>query len=352
MEADARHCGKLAEHNRHPWSDDVGLHSCSGQWKMSDVQTIQELIGALPETESKSKGSNMTINYAVTQGYSASRSPADRHYKGVRSAASKRMSLDNGRSKSPSDNGVIKVGTDGIEVALVQDFADADLDKMGRWAQAASVGAPEAVRERENPEEFLEGGLASQSLEDIRIAFAVRGVSRVLTHQLVRTRAAAFKQQSQRDCWYGMMPEFRMPESVWAHNGVRNRWIYALAEAHKAYNYAIDQDIPYEDARYLLPEGTTNFILCEYSLRTFKETYAYRGCVMFQDEYVKTIRAMRALLIESHPYLAKHIQISCEPVHRCTYQGRERIEDACDLPWAIEKDRAFKPKMYLGDEAK
>ena len=282
-----------------------------------------------------------------------SRPPGDDGFHdGTRTISSKRKSLDNGRSRSPSDNGIVQVGVDGIEVVLAQDFRDQDLATIGRWAQAASVGAAEEIRDIEDPHKFLEGGLASQSLEDIRIAFAVRGVSRVLTHQLVRTRAAAFKQQSQRDCWYGTAPEFRMPESVWTDIDVRNVWVSALLRAHRAYNYAISHDVPYEDARYILPEGTTNFILCEYSLRTFIETYAYRGCVMFQDEYVATIRAMRKLLVDAHPYLAKHILISCEKSRKCTYQGRERVDGSCDFPWAREDNRVFIPPIYLGEEVK
>jgi Thymidylate synthase complementing protein len=284
--------------------------------------------------------------------YESSRTEDDESYHGTRSVASKRLSLDQGRSQSPSDNGLIQVGQDGIEVALVLDFRDEDLEAIGRWAQAASVGAPEGVRASEDPAEFLRGGLAKQSLEDIRVAFAVRGVSRVLTHQLVRTRQAAFKQQSQRDCWYGNLPEFRIPESVWVNPEVRDSWINALISCHTAYNNAVGADVPYEDARYILPEGTTNFILCEYSLRTFIETYNYRGCVMFQDEYVWTIRAMRDLLVARHPYLEPHIKISCETARKCTYQGRERVEETCTFPWAREDNRVFVPSRYLGEEAR
>ena len=283
--------------------------------------------------------------------YNASRHTDDTHIRFGRTISSKRDSLDNGRSHSPADNGQIQVGMDHIEVVLVQDYLDSDLDRLGRIARAASVGAPDAVADVENAQELFRGGVAAQSLEDLRVAFAVRGVSRALTHQLVRTRKAAFKQQSQRDCWYGDMPEFRMPETVWASDPlVRNFWINALRYAHEAYNMAVQADVPYEDARYILPEGTTNFILCEYDMRTFIETYAYRGCVMFQDEYVFTMHAMRALLVESHPYLESHIKISCEKSHRCTYQGSERVEGSCGLPWAKEALRLYQPAHYLGDE--
>lgn len=277
-----------------------------------------------------------------------SRDFGDQSYHGTRSVASKRMSLDHGRSTSPSDNGTIQVGGDGLSVVLVQDFDDEVLEEIGRYAQSASVGAPLRVLQSEDPSEFLTGGLAFQSLEDIRIAFAVRGASRVLTHQLVRTRQAAFKQQSQRDCYYGKHAEFRMPESVWANQEARLAFMGALLAAHAAYNIAVNEDIPYEDARYILPEGTTNFILCEYSLRTFMDMYAYRACVMFQDEMVWITRMMRDVLVAVHPQLEQYIKISCEKQHRCTYQGRERTEQQCDLPWA--GDRVFIPTRFLGDE--
>jgi thymidylate synthase ThyX len=141
-----------------------------------------------------------------------------------------------------------------------------------------------------------------------------------------------------------------MPESVWNNDEARLAFIGALLAAHRAYNVAVQEDIPYEDARYILSEGTTNFILCEYSLRTFMDMYAYRACVMFQDEMVWVVRMMRDVLVEAHPNLCAHIKISCEKQKRCTYQGREHTEEQCHFPWA--GDRVFIPTRFLGDEAR
>jgi len=270
----------------------------------------------------------------IANGYSTSRNGRDFTLRdGITHNDSRRLS-NSPDHKSSSDNGIIQVGNDGLEVALIQNFEDEDLDRMGNWAKAASIGAPASAFNAIEGMSILKGGLAFQSLEDIRIAFGVRGASRVLTHQLVRTRAAAFKQQSQRDCYYGDMPEFRMPESIWLNPVLRTFWIGTLARVHRAYNMAIDLDIPFEDARYILPEGTTNFILCEYSLRIFLELYAFRGCIMFQSEMVAVMRAMRSLLVEAHPYLEPHIKISCERIKKCTFQGEEPTAGTCDLPWA------------------
>ncbi len=317
---------------------------------MSSRDTERQGDGYQPERISPNIRYGPSVIFPRGNSRRTSRDISDQSYHGTVSIASKRISLDRGRSLSPSNNGKIQVGQDGLEVVLVQDFDDSVLENVGRYAQSASVGAPEDILASEDPKEFLRGGLAQQSLEDIRIAFAVRGASRVLTHQLVRTRQAAFKQQSQRDCLYGDMPEFRMPESVWIDDCLRPIWIEAIITAHKAYMAAVNADIAYEDARYILPEGTTNFILCEYSLRVFLDTFAYRGCIMFQDEMVWVMRKMRDLLIEAHLYLSDHIKISCEKVHKCTFQGRERVEGTCDFPWATEDNRTFKPSVYLGQE--
>lgn len=271
-----------------------------------------------------------------------SRETTDLAWRSDKNLGSRSLALDMRRTRSPSDNGMVQADVDGIEILLVQDFMDEDLANISRWAQSAGSGAPPELWAEKDPAEFLVAGLAYQSLEDIRVAFAVRGVSRVCTHQLVRTRAAAFKQQSQQDTWQGDMPEFRIPEAVWTNPVVRREWIAALIEAHRVYNLAIDADIQYKDARYILPEGTTNFILCEYSLRTFLEMYAYRACVMFQRELVYVTQEMGRIMIDAHPYLEPHIKISCEKVHKCTFQGPERIEETCSFPWAREDNRVYR----------
>jgi thymidylate synthase (FAD) len=247
-------------------------------------------------------------------------------------------------TRSPSDTGMVQVGTDGIDIALVMDFRDEDFHRISKIAQSAGSGAPYMLIEQKDSAEALEGGLAYQSMEDFKFVFAVRGVTRAVTHMLVRTRKSSFKQQSQQDTWQGDTPEFRMPESVWVNPVVRREWIAAMIASHKAYNLAIQADIQYKDARYIMPEGTTNFILCEYDLRTFMEMYAYRGCVMFQEELVYVMRTMRDQMVESHPYLDSALRISCEKVHKCTFQGPERVEETCKFPWAKEDNRVYRQR--------
>lgn len=329
-----------------------------------------------------------------------------------------RHSMNDGEHVGPSDNGQISVGTDHIEVALVQGI---DVDQLKRTLSMAtqatigldiSKGLPgdwehcqafcdwyKGVRRAvgiwqaneftcpdhdkheykesltDEPhyrgristgdwEEMLKGGLQT-ALETQVIVFAVKGVSRTCTHQLVRSRRAAFHQQSQRASYMGDVPECRMPESVWRNPRARKEFTKSVMQAWHAYQVICEEDISYQDARFVLPEGTTNFILLEYPIREFLNVYAYRACSMFQWEIVQVMRQCRDVLIEAHPFMEPYVKISCEktgPVlikgdievgrppetvpHHCTFQGWEDVEGQCDFPWAKQEARTFKPEHH------
>lgn len=300
--------------------------------------------------------------------YIASRSTFDETKEGItKDVAFNRHSFGHSEIRNPADNATMQVGTDGIRVELVQDFDDEELQKFFSWAINATRGIdPDNPPEPVDWEEMMKGGLQT-ALKRINIAFGVFGASRTATHQLVRSTRANFHQQSQRAHYYGDRPEVRVPESVWTNKRARNAFMVATELAHMAYRVACEEDISYQDARFILPEGTTNFILCEYSLDEFIAVYSYRGCSMFQWEIVSIVRQMRAALIEAHPWLEPYIKISCErtagaldspldlygeaegteaTAHACTFQGWEEVEGQCDFPWARETNRTFRSERH------
>lgn len=332
-----------------------------------------------------------------------------------------RHSMNDGHHVSPSDNGKVQIGTDGIQVVLAQGINEEAFKKTLSAAVRATIGLdlsqtlpgdwepcdawsreevlvfgasnqpcdkhsehralPTGVEGRvqmSDWEEMLKGGLQT-ALETQTIIFAVSGVSRTCTHQLVRSRRAAFHQQSQRASYMGDMPECRMPESVWRNPRARTAFLKATMEAWKAYRIACDEDISYQDARFVLPEGTTNFIMLEYPVREFLNVYAYRACSMFQWEIVQVMRQCKDVLVEAHPWIEPYVKISCEKTgpaiisgpdmvrvdsdgkvvgtqpgtglkttveHHCTFQGWENVEGQCDFKWAKEEARTFKPQHH------
>lgn len=260
-----------------------------------------------------------------------------------------RHSMNDGHHVGPSDTAEVQVGTDGIEVRLVQGIDEAQLRKTLSAATRATIGLSveemDHLEDTGDSDEMFKGGLQT-ALESQVIVFAVKGVSRTCTHQLVRSRRAAFHQQSQRASYMGDCPEFRMPESVWRNEAVASEWFKVIAAQWRAYQMACEADISYQDARFILGEGTTNFILLEYPIREFLNVFAYRGCSMFQWEIVETMRQCRDRLIEAHPFMEPHVKISCEKLQRCTFQGWEDVEGQCDFPWAKHELRTFKPEHH------
>lgn len=278
-----------------------------------------------------------------------------------------RHSMNDGHHVSPSDNNMVQVGTDAVAVQLIQGIDEDAFRRTLSAAVRATVGLDmtQPIEAEGDWEEMLKGGLQT-ALESQTIVFGVSGVSRTCTHQLVRSRRAAFHQQSQRAGYMGDAPEVRMPESVYKNPIAREAFLRATAEAWKAYQIITDQDISYQDARFTLPEGTTNFIMLEYPVREFLNVYAYRACSMFQWEIVEVMRKAKEVLIEAHPWLEPYVKISCEktgPVkietpagdgmvkaefleHHCTFQGWEDVDGQCDFPWAKHEARTFKPAFH------
>ena len=313
-----------------------------------------------------------------------------------------RHAFNDGTHVSPFDEGRVDYGLDNLEVRLEQGIDEESFKRVLSRALRATTGIhPDEPDDGSDYEEMMKGGLQS-ALETQTIVFSVFGASRALTHQLVRTRKAGFHQQSQRATWYGDKPNARWPESVQhdPEGEVGALWEKAQTAAWEAYRAACDAGISYQDARYILPEGTTNYILCEYTVREFINTFAYRGCSMFLWEMVGVMREMRRVLLEAHPMLEPYVKISCEngkicakcagtgwlnldgspasmkhvrenaitPEHlptwpiteckacrvtggrRCTFQGWENVENQCDFPWARQDNRVFlpAPKFRIG----
>jgi flavin-dependent thymidylate synthase len=320
-----------------------------------------------PDTSDKPKAikgrrTRQLMDWLRAKGYSPSRAVSDDLPRRLtRDFAFNRKSMQDGEHVSPFDNGNVNIGTDDIRVKLVQGIDEAAFKSTLSRATKATIGIEPGKVDESDWEEMLKGGLQT-ALETQVIVFEVAGVSRACTHQLVRSRRASFHQQSMRASYYGQRPEARMPESIWRNGRARSAFLTAMASAHEAYNVAVDEDVSYQDARFILPEATANYILLEYPVREFLNVYAYRACSMFQWEIVAVMRLCRAALVEAHPWMEPYVKISCEKTsgaldghaavpgergaHHCTFQGWEAVEGQCDFPWARESNRSFRSERH------
>lgn len=274
-----------------------------------------------------------------------------RHLKQLEDTPFNKHSLNDGTHNSPFGEGRIDIGLENIKVKMLQGLDEEAFKKvLGRSLMATTGLDPDQEYDDLPWEEMLKGGLQGV-LESQTVVFEISGISRTCTHQLVRTRKAAFHQQSQRATFMGDKPNVRMPQSIAENELASEAFITAVFAARMAYQIATEEDIAYQDAREILPEGSETYIICEYPLREFLATYAYRACVMFNWQIVHCFRTMGELLIQAHPWLEPYVKISCEKIQKCTFQGWERVEGHCEFPWATEGNRVYQPpkELKIGD---
>ena len=119
-------------------------------------------------------------------------------------------------------------------------------------------------------------------IEHAVYTFSISGVSRALSHQLVRHRIASFSQQSQRyvsmeDVEYVIPPAIRSnPQALKTYNDVLNKIRDAYTDISKI--------VPQEDARYILPNATPTNIVVTMNARSLLNFFSLRCCNRAQWE--------------------------------------------------------------------
>jgi thymidylate synthase (FAD) len=127
-------------------------------------------------------------------------------------------------------------------------------------------------------------------IEHAVFTFSVEGVSRSLTHQLVRHRLASFSQQSQR---YVPMeaPSYVVPHTVAADPEAAAIYREAMEATWEAYGRLLGL-LPAEDARYVLPNGCTTNITITMNARELLHFFSLRCCERAQWEIRELAEAM------------------------------------------------------------
>ena len=151
----------------------------------------------------------------------------------------------------------------------------------------------------------------TSALEHAVYTFAVDGVSRALTHQLVRHRLASYNQQSQRYVTYAEEPCFITPPSVATDPVASAAFAEATAAAFAAYRALVDAGVPAEDARYLLPNAMETKIVVTMNVRELLHFFELRCCKRAQWEIRELALAMLALAEPSAPYIFMDAGASC-----------------------------------------
>lgn len=154
------------------------------------------------------------------------------------------------------------------------------------------------------------------TFEHVSFTFAIEGVSRVLTHQLVRHRIASYSQQSQR---YVSEHEFEYitPPSVNGNPLAKEKFEQLMDTIRNAYDELLELGINKEDARYCLANATETKIVVTMNARTLLHFFQLRCCVRAQWEIRNLAEAMLIEVKKVAPLLFKKAGPTCVTSNYC-----------------------------------
>ncbi len=169
---------------------------------------------------------------------------------------------------------------------------------------------------------IVESGHASP-IEHVSFSFAVEGISRALSHQLVRHRIASYSQQSQRYV-DGSQCNYIIPPAVAKNPAALARFEEFMQEVGRAYGdiHALLKEDgrdakANEDARFVLPQAAETRIVVSMNCRSLLNFFAHRCCVRAQWEIRIVANNMLKICQEILPEVFENAGAPCERTKIC-----------------------------------
>lgn len=137
--------------------------------------------------------------------------------------------------------------------------------------RAARICYDSKAGDEEKRKKFLSGLIKSghtATIEHASATFEISGVSRALTHELVRHRLFSFCQRSQRYCNEDGF-ETVVPDSI-KKNDFEIEYKALIKTIEELYNEMVADGVPKEDARYILPNACCTRIVVSGNFREWR----------------------------------------------------------------------------------
>lgn len=168
----------------------------------------------------------------------------------------------------------------------------------------SAVGVNQILEDltEDNTEKFLNMLMSfghESPVEHVSFTFAIEGVSRSLTHQLVRHRIASYSQQSQR---YVRLAQFEyiIPPDIEKDKEAKEIFIKAMEQCQKSYDELVEilkkkyllqglnsigaEKKAIEDARYVFPNACETKVVVTMNARSLMNFFRHRCCNRAQWE--------------------------------------------------------------------
>ncbi len=160
-------------------------------------------------------------------------------------------------------------------------------------------------------------------LEHVSFTFAIDGVSRVLSHQLVRHRiGASYSQKSQRYVnEFSKHTSFILPPTVSKDTAATAKYMDCMEQIFNTYQELCEL-VPQEDARYVLPNATCTNLVVTFNARSLLHFFQLRCCMRAQWEIRELAKEMRELVRKEAPTIFAYAGPTCETLGIC-FEGEK-----------------------------
>ncbi len=167
----------------------------------------------------------------------------------------------------------------------------------------------------------IESGHGS-TIEHVVFTFGISGVSRTLSHQLVRHRAGvAFDQQSQRYVTFKGAATMLPTSIAETDDDLRERYERQIEGSLDLYGDLVGAGIPGEDARFVFPNATRTNLVMTTNLRALIHMSGLRLCTMAQWEIRRLFQLIRHEIFQVSPFLGSFLAPKCVPLGYCDEMG-------------------------------
>lgn len=179
----------------------------------------------------------------------------------------------------------------------------------------------------EKQEEFIKKVVKSgheSPLEHVKFTFAIEGISRALTHQLVRHRLASYSQQSQR---YVKEIDFDyiIPPSVEEDETLKDEFVKVIEKIQISYNKMIKRfkekgvigEKANQDVRFILPQAVETKIVVTMNCRELLHFFEQRCCMRAQWEIRNLANKMLEICKNHLPEVFSNAGAKCVSLGYC-----------------------------------
>ena len=154
------------------------------------------------------------------------------------------------------------------------------------------------------------------TFEHVSFTFAIEGISRVLTHQLVRHRIASYSQQSQRYvAEHGF--EYIVPPTIADKPEAKAKYDTLMRQVQQVYDELLGLGVHQEDARYVLANATETKIVVTMNARSLLHFFEKRCCQRAQWEIRDLANAMLAEVQAVAPRVFAKAGAACVALGYC-----------------------------------